>query len=348
MELNLEPSLAKICRYVIDSLDEKGYLHDSAQTIAADLNIAEINRIEEAISIVRKLEPAGIGASSLHECLVLQVQRLSNVNPAVAKIIDQHLELVAGNKIKEIAKEFHLSLMAARECCNIIRNLNPIPSNGFNTRQNKEFVLPEVAVKVDECGNLYIESDCDPVQRLSVNTYYVKLARKTDNFETQKYLEGKINRAVRLINDIGMRKKTIFRIVDVVVKLQPHYFKKGKSFLKPMTMKRVAELLNLNESTISRAVQNKFILCPWGTVSLKSLFTSPLRMVYGSDFASTNAVKEQIQSMIRLESKEHPLSDQKITDRLQKEKGIAVSRRAVAKWREELAIPTSAQRKIQK
>lgn len=343
-ELDVEPAAAKICRYLIDNLDEKGYLRYSAEEIAADLNIRKIDMVDEAIAVIRQMDPAGVGASDLRECLALQVERMPGTNPAVTTIIDRYLGLLSGNRVREIARELDIPAVDAQKCCNVIRNLNPIPSSGFNTETREQFVMPEATVKIDECGNLYIESSRDDAKRLYINRDYVRMAESTDDSEVRVYLQSKLRRASVLMSNLSNRKKTVLRVIETVVQCQPLYFKKGRSFLKPMTMKSVAEQLDLNESTISRAIQNKFILCPLGIVSLKSLFTCPVNARPDNSAASSAEVKEKIKEIIKTEDKTRPLSDQRIMAELGKS-DFAISRRTVAKYRDELGILSAAGRK---
>jgi RNA polymerase sigma-54 factor len=170
------------------------------------------------------------------------------------------------------------------------------------------------------------------------------MAESTDDSEVRVYLQSKLRRASVLMSNLSNRKKTVLRVIETVVQCQPLYFKKGRSFLKPMTMKSVAEQLDLNESTISRAIQNKFILCPLGIVSLKSLFTCPVNARPDNSAASSAEVKEKIKEIIKTEDKTRPLSDQRIMAELGKS-DFAISRRTVAKYRDELGILSAAGRK---
>lgn len=344
-ELDIGPSTAKICRFIIDSLDEKGYLRDSAEEIAASLGTQNTKAVNRALKIVKGMDPAGVGASDLRECLSLQAERQPEFNPAATIIINQYLELLAENKVKEISHILDIPVAAAQECCNAIRKLNPIPSSGFNTATCEKFVLPEAIIKLDECGNLCVESNHNETDRLFINPLYSRMAESTDDNDVKKYLKNKIKRASALIDDISNRKTTILRIIEMVVKLQPQYFKVGSYCLKPMSMKSLAGQLGLNESTVSRTIHDKFILCPLGMIPLKAFFTHPVNAGENGSAASVAAVKENIKKIIQKENRTRPLSDQEIAVELSR-CNMTIARRTVAKYREELAIPSMAKRKI--
>ena len=344
LELNVSKSIEKICRYVIESLDEKGYLHDKIEKISIDLNV-RTDMVKRAVSLVRNMDPAGVGASSLRECLLLQIERMPETNPAIVTIIDQYLELLADNKIREIAKKLSISVSDTQKYCNRIRQLNPVPSSGFNTETREKFVLPEAIVKYNECGKLEVESNRNQTDRLFINPYYLELAKNSDDAEVRKYLRSNIKRAAFLINDVSGRKKTILRIIEVIVKLQPLYFDHGRTFLKPMSMVSIAKQLSLNESTVSRAIQDKFILSSFGIIPLKSLFASPINTNQDNHVSSSAMVQEKIKEIIKLEDRISPLSDQKIVMKLQ-QSNISIARRTVAKYRKKLNIPSMIKRKI--
>lgn len=344
-ELDVYPTTARICRYIIDCLDEKGYLHDSVDDIATSLGIQKTKAVSHALEVIKGMDPAGVGASDLRECLAIQAGRQPWFNPAANAIIDRYLGLLAENKVKDIAQRLDISVATAQECCNVIRKLNPIPSSGFNTETCEKFVLPEATVKFDECGDLCVVSSCDETEQLLINPLYYTMAQNTDDPNVKKYLKDKIKRASALIDDISNRKKTILRIIEMIVKLQPQYFKGGSPFLKPMSMKFLAEQLGLNESTVSRTIQDKFILCPLGMVPLKTFFTHSVQAGKGGSATSVVTIKEKIKKIIQLEDRARPLSDQEIAVELSR-CNMTIARRTVAKYREELAIPPMMKRKI--
>ena len=341
-ELPISPSLEKICRYVIYCLDERGYLTCSAGEIANDLGLQSCKTACEAIHIIQQMEPAGIGAYDLSECLILQLNRKKKIPKATFVIAKQYLNLLAKNKIKTIAQILGISVADAQKCCDIVRNLNPIPSRGYDTCTREKFIIPEVQVSKNAEGVFCVKSLRPNRKKLYINPYYLNLAKATENDETRNYLREKIRRASSLILEITNRKTTIVRIVESILKRQLPYFENGKTFLRPMSMKSIASDVGLNESTVSRAVQDKFILCPFGLVNLKSLFSSAAS-AHTAEISSVT-IKEKIKEIIQKEKKEKPFSDEQIVSLLC-QSNMEISRRTVAKYREELSIPSSSERK---
>lgn len=343
-EIKTNAKTAKICRYLIEDLDERGYLPESAEIIAKNLRLADPKLVERAIGLIRQMEPAGVGASDLRECLTLQLQRCSDSSPAEFAIVERYLELVADNKIRLIAEKLGISVSDAQKYCDRIRSLTPIPSRGFHTGTREKFVIPDAVIRRDEGKCLTVEMNGAASRRLSIDPFYRELAQTAEDQEARKYIREKITTASSLIREVSQRTGTVARILEQIIDLQPAYFESGTSGLKPMTMKQIAERLGLNESTVSRAVQDKFILCPAGLVSIKSLFTAQLR-TEDSSGVSAAEVKNRIQQCVDSENKEDPLSDQAIVAKMQAQ-GIVISRRTVAKYRGELNIPVMAKRKV--
>ena len=343
-EIKTDAQTTKICRYIIEDLDERGYLPERAEIIANNLGIANPRRVERAIGVIRQLEPAGVGAFDLRECLTLQLQRCSDSCPAELAIVERYLELLAENKIRLIAEKLGISVSDVQKCCDRIRSLNPIPSSGFNTGTREKFVIPDAVILKDESGCLTVKMNGAASCRLSIDPLYRKLAQTAKEQETRKYIREKITRASSLIREVSQRTDTVSRVLEQIIGLQAAYFESETSALKPMTMKQIAERLGLNESTVSRAIQDKFILCPTGLVSIKSLFTARLQTENCAGVSAAEA-KKKIQRCVDLENKESPLSDQAIVAKM-KAKGIILSRRTVAKYRAELNIPVMAKRKV--
>lgn len=345
LELKLDPITEKICRYIIWDLDERGFLNNTADEIAEDLGLENAIPVGNAINIIKHMEPAGVGASCLSECLTLQLQKHPDSDPALFVIANKYLELLANNKIAVIAQKLGVPAPKAQELCSQIRSMNPIPSSGFNTGTCEKFVIPEAEIIKDSSGKFIIKSNDEFTPRVYINPFYLHLAEHPDNKETEKYLKDKIKSASSMIFGMSIRKKTITRVLEKIVELQPLYFDKGTAFLQPMTMKTIAEQLEVNESTVSRAIQNKFILCGWGIISIKSLFTYSFNTAENGLIFSSASVKQKIKGLIESERKEAPLSDQAISLNL-KESGILISRRTIAKYRNQLDIPSASHRKM--
>lgn len=328
-----------VATFLVGSLDSRGYLTlptaEAARTMGC--SEAEVLRI---LAVIQGFEPAGVGARDLAECLRLQAQRQGIYDGLVAAIIDRHLDAVAAHRLKEIAAAEHVRPAEVQMAVDIVRRLNPKPGSAYGAADSA-YITPDVIIRKGEKG-YEVEVEEAGVPQLHISALY----RQSDTFDkaTQKYIAGRLRAAAWLINSIEQRRTTIRRVVEEIVRRQPAYFEKGPASLEPMTMKDVADTIGVHESTVSRAVANKYAELPTGVVALRSLFTSrSARTETGEDVAAAQA-KSVIESFIKGEDPKKPLSDQKLCTLL-KERGIALSRRTVMKYREQLGYDSSVKRK---
>lgn len=328
-----------VATFLVGSLDSRGYLTlpvaEAARAMAC--SEAEVLRV---LSIIQGFEPAGVGARDLAECLRLQAQRSGIYEGFVAAIIDRHLDAVAAHRLKEIAAAEHVQPADVQMAVDIVRRLNPKPGAAYGAADST-YITPDVIIRKGEKG-YEVEVEEAGVPKLHISALY----RQSDTFDkkTQKYIASRLRAAAWLINSIEQRRTTIRRVVEEIVRRQPAYFEKGPASLEPMTMKDVADTIGVHESTVSRAVANKYAELPTGVVALRSLFTSrSARTETGEDVAAAQA-KSVIESFIKGEDPKKPLSDQKLCTLL-KERGIALSRRTVMKYREQLGYDSSVKRK---
>lgn len=342
----LHAQTEKICRYLIENLDERGYLPCSAEELAESAALSAW-KVKDALKIVRKLDPAGVGATDLCECLTLQLVRKPDCDPISLKIVKNHLDLVAGNKIRKIAQLLHISPDEAQKCCGEIRKLNPIPSNGYEASEPAVYILPEAEVLPGKDGSVIVRSNSLFQTGLRISPYYRRMADQTGSQDAEKFLKVKIRQASVFLRTVSSRERTIQRILQKIIERQRPCFEKGISYAKPMSIWSLAQELELNESTVSRAIHGKYIRCLFGTVALKSFFTSGIESRGESGTVSSAYVKQQIRSLVSIERKSLPYSDQHICELLHRE-GIEVSRRTVAKYRDEMQIPSAAKRKTEK
>lgn len=337
--INMDEGFAYICKYLVDCLDRKGYFYDDPGDIAKAVGIREFD-VMQALYAVQSLEPAGVGARNLQECLMLQLMRGEHFNQYTIRLAKDGLDLIAQNDVESIKKLLMLDYNEAVAVCNIIRGLNPIPSQGFYTGEDGAEVIPDILVKEID-GRFALIYNRKTLPMPQVNNDYVKMLRKNGN-DTSAYLNEKMAEAKYLIGAMQKREKTLTLIVEQIVKAQPEFFAGGKN-LVPMTMESIASQINLNVSTVSRAVQNKFVSCAAGTIELRRMFESGLKGK-NSDMISVSMIKRLIETYIKEENPISPLSDEKICKALQSV-DIDISRRTVAKYREELGIASSAARK---
>lgn len=336
---NENESERAVATFLVGSLDSRGYLTLPVAEVvrAMACSEAEVLRI---LAVIQGFEPAGVGARDLAECLRLQAQRQGIYDGLVAAIIDRHLDAVAAHRLKEIAAAEHVRPAEVQMAVDIVRRLNPKPGAAYGAADSA-YITPDVIIRKGEKG-YEVEVEEAGVPQLHISALY----RQSDTFDkaTQKYIASRLRAAAWLINSIEQRRTTIRRVVEEIVRRQTAYFEKGPAFLEPMTMKEVADTIGVHESTVSRAVANKYAELPTGVIALRSFFTArSARTDTGEDVAAARA-KSAIERFIKGEDPKKPLSDQKLCTLLKAE-GIALSRRTVMKYREQLGYDSSVKRK---
>lgn len=342
IDLGVKDYLFPICEYIIDNLDERGYLEVSEEEISKQLNV-EISIAREAIKIVQSLEPIGIAAMDLRECLKLQLERNGVLNNHLSVIIDEHLENIADNRYNLIAKSLGIELKEAQYYGDIIKSLQPKPSSGFYTGDEISYTAPDAYIK--EIGSeFHILMNENLVPKLNINEIYKEIIKNENDVAAVEYVKEKINSALFLMKSIEHRKSTIYKVLEKILEIQQDFFKYGESYLKPMSLKDISESIGMHESTISRAIKDKYINTNRGTIKIKDLFTVGLSSANSAEDVSASIIKKEIKKMIDKEDKSKPLSDQAICDYLN-EQGMNISRRTVAKYREEMNIKASSKRK---
>lgn len=337
--LDLPSDFASLCAYIIDDLNRQGYLATAPEEIA-EITGRDIFHVMQAIYVVQSFQPAGVGARSLQECLLFQLGQGPNFNQNSIRLIKGGLGLIAKNDINGIMKLLNCSRDKAISMCGIIKSLNPIPSQGYYTGENKAYIQPDARI-TQEGNNIVIQINRDGMPELIVNKDYEKLLKSTADDETGKYLQKQYNEAQELIKAVGDRESTMAQILKIIAGIQKDYFEDGKS-LQPMSMTDIADALNLNVSTISRAVQEKYIDCAAGIVELKSLFSGGIVSQTGVN-VSTPVIKQKIAEFINAEDSSSPLSDESIRIALETAQ-IKISRRTVTKYRKEMGIDASSMR----
>lgn len=340
----IDPSLLAIGRYLIGSIDDNGYLSGTTAEVAEQLGVSE-DTVIEVLTLIQTFDPVGVGARSLQECLLLQLsqrqEEYTRREYALASaVIKDHLDQVAMGRYKQIAEKLRCSPHEVQQAVDIIRTLDPKPGSAFGGGQ-PGYIVPDVIV--ERINQQYVITINDKhVPQLSINSYYRQIVRDEQS-DARKYVEGRINAAVWLIKSIEQRQRTLYNVTEAIINLQQDFFDYGSKFLRPLTMKKVAEQVGVHESTVSRAAANKYIDTPHGVFAMNTFFSAGLQSAGGEDI-SASRVKQQIKELIAAEDQTQPLSDQVLSDILNG-KGIKVSRRTVAKYREELSIPASSRRK---
>lgn len=319
-------------------LDSRGYLAEQDYSVFAS-DMGE-DKALKALKLLQSLSPAGIGARSLAECLCLQLERMPECSSLCTEIAAKHLELMSKGHFKQIAKLCNASVNEVQQACQIIRSLDPKPARGFETQDRAEYVLPDFMLEED--GRLLLGQSYSP--KLSLSTYYRDMLNDEAAPEIKEYLEQKFRQAEQLITNIEKRNHTAFKCMQAIMEKQRSFFEgRGKNPLKPLTHADIAELTGYSESTISRVVNGKYIQCSFGTYPLSYFFSAALTR--GEQSVSSDDARGRISELVEHEDKSAPLSDQDIVELLVKE-GIGISRRTVAKYRQQLGIPGTYARKI--
>ena len=333
----------KIGEFLIGNIDEAGYLKCTLQEVAECLGQTE-EEILKVLLTIQSFEPLGVGARNLKECLLIQIDFLNLRNSLLEKMVNNHLEDVAEGRLQKIASQLGVSVQEVQRTADALKTLDPRPGRAFFSIDDIKYIVPDVVV--EKVGKEYIILVNDTTApRLNINRGYrdVLLKGEPANEEAKKFIEDKLNSASWLIKSIEQRRLTIYKVANCLVELQQDFLENGVKYLKPLNLKRVADIVGVHESTISRATSNKYIQTPQGIFEMKYFFSSGLDQV-GGEGVSSESIKRVVKDLISDEDAKRPLSDQKITDRLQKE-GINISRRTVAKYRDELGIPSTSKRK---
>ncbi|MBO1513926.1 RNA polymerase factor sigma-54 [Metabacillus bambusae] len=325
---------------LINALDANGYLKDNLIDLARIVNVSE-ELLESKLYMLQSLEPAGIGARSLQECILLQLRRLPIRNELAETIISDHFRSFAEKSWKDLAKKLNVSIIEIQEIQHEIRKLEPRPGLKFESDEST-YVTPDMIVRKTN-NELQIIYNDELIPQLLFNQPLEPAIQNTMDTETKDYYSKKLTQGRWLQRAIEQRKETMLNVMKVIIQKQHDYFLYGKNLLKPLTLKDIAEALDIHESTVSRTVKDKFIQTPHGLVSMKSFFSTKLDEESGE--VSSASVKMKLQEMINSEDKKKPLSDQKIANELKSSYGINISRRTVTKYREQLNISTSAIRK---
>lgn len=326
--------------YLIGCIDDNGYFTGTVEDVAAELDLPS-DRVEAILSLIQGFDPAGVGARTLAECLRIQVRQRGVDDPLVEQIIDEYLEPAASGRFAWIAGRIGVTIEDVRRAMQLIRTLNPKPGSSICAASPCSYVVPDITVRKIDGEYLILINDTQ-VPGLRVNPYYRRLARDADG-DTRRFIEGRIGNALWLIRSIEQRRQTLYKVMQTIIELQSAFFEIGSRHLTPMTMKQVADRVGVHESTVSRATANKYVATMHGLFSLRSFFSTGVSAMDGSTMSATR-VKREIRELVAKEDPEKPLSDQALTELLAKQ-GIAVSRRTVAKYREELEILPSCRRK---
>jgi len=337
----LRPEVVAVARHLISYINDHGYLvapplDEIAESLALSLEL-----VQESLQELQALDPLGVAARDLRECLLLQAEAYE-LSPLVKEMIDLHLNDLERRRYPQIARARAVSLDEVYEAMQRIQALDPYPGNAFSSDE-PQYVIPDLYV-VREAGDYRVQTNDEGLPKLKINNYYKRMIRQSSDQEAKQYVTERLNAAYALIKSVEQRKQTIVRVMESIIKHQRDFFEHGPEHLKPLVLKTIADDLELHESTISRVTTNKYVQTPRGLYDLKFFFNSMIQGAGSQDDLASEAVKVKIKKLIGDEDPKRPLSDQKITDKLG-EDGLQIARRTVAKYREALGILPSSQRK---
>ncbi len=331
-----------ISQWIIGNLDDDGYLKSTVEEVARQAG-ADPALVERALAKVQQLDPSGVAARNLRECLLLQIQALEITDPLVLAIVDRHLDLLQKRDFRGLSRALGVDLDALSAAASIIGRLEPKPGRSFGG-DDPVYITPDIYVyKVDDEFHILLNEDGMP--KLKINNVYrdVLSGGKGVAKDTREYVHEKLRSAQWLIKSIHQRERTMYKVMKSIIRYQRDFFEHGISHLKPLNLRDVADDIEMHESTVSRVTTNKYVHTPQGIFELKYFFNSSISRFDGEAIAS-ESVKEKIRKIIENEDSRRPLSDQRIAEML-KSANIDIARRTVTKYREAMNLLSSTKRR---
>ncbi|MBX3292666.1 MAG: RNA polymerase factor sigma-54 [Acidobacteria bacterium] len=339
--LDLSESESEAADEIIGNLDEDGRLRTTIDDIAASVGCSPMT-VEYARQALMRLDPIGCGAFNVKECLLTQLEALGQADTLACRLVRDHLEDLQPHRLQHLAKATGVGLHELNDTLIRIRQLDPYPGRRYSSEE-AVFVSPEVYIeKIDDDYVIYFADDGSPRLRIS-HTYQSMLEQPDTSKETRDFIKDKMRSAVDLLRNIEHRRQTIYRVVECIVRRQRDFLDKGVEYIRPMMLKDVAEDIGMHLSTISRVVNRKYAHTPQGVIELRRFFSEGMLNEEGEE-VSTRILKLKIKKMVEEEDSKDPLTDNEIAKILSKE-GVKLSRRTVAKYRDQMNIPGSRERK---
>ena len=340
-----DPLKLKIGEFIIGNIDEDGYLHASIEEIAKQLEVEDLALIEEVLKIIQEFEPKGVASRTLNECLLIQAKYKANgYTELVTRIVNEHLNDLGQKRYLEIARKLGVSVERVKEAACIIGSLDPKPARNYRPIASNIYIKPDIIIRKDIDDNYQILMNNDGIPALQINPFYRKMLHKSNLSNVEKaYIHEKLKNALQFMKSLEQRGQTILEITKLILKKQTAFLEQGAAALVPMTLKDVAEEIDRNESTVSRAISNKYLDTPQGLLPMKFFFSQGLSDNKEGNI-SNRSVKEEIKFLVQDENKRSPLSDQDIQNHFTR-KGMTIARRTISKYRQKLQILPSHLRK---
>lgn len=341
---DFDPGERIIAEWLIGNIDDNGYVAYPLDDISATSGIDEED-LERVLKKIQKLDPPGVGARNLRECILIQYETRGEKDALFEEIVGSHFDLIEKNGLKELVKVTGQPMERIREVMERVKSMDPKPGRNFGD-ENTIYVAPDVyVVKTDNAFEVHLDND--EIPELRMNRYYLELlmTKKTGG-EARRYIKNKVKQAEWFIKSIQQRQKTLYQTAESIVRFQTEFFEHGLRSLKPLILKDVAQDIGVHESTVSRVTTNKYMSTPFGVYEMKFFFPTGIGNEDG-DMLSTNVVMDMIAEHVTNEDKRTPLTDDDIVVLLKQKDNIRIARRTVAKYREILNIPSSRDRRLQ-
>jgi RNA polymerase sigma-54 factor len=335
--------MREIGEAIIGNLDDDGYLVATVEDLV-NMGSWPPAEVDRALRLVQGFDPVGVAARDLQESLLLQLRHGGHAGSPAERIVAEHMRLLQNHQIPELAKKLGIGIDELKPHIELIRHLDPKPGSRYNPSQS-QYVIPDVyIVKVEDQYVAVLNEEGLP--QLRISPVYRRLLDKGsgNSDETRAYVKDKFRSALWLIKSVEQRQKTIHKVASSIINFQKDFLDHGIEYLRPLVLRDVATDIGMHESTVSRVVTNKYMHTPQGVFEMKYFFHSGIASSYGEAVSSVT-IKQRIRKIIDQEDARKPLSDSKIVSMLQRE-GLDLARRTIAKYREELKIPTSNQRKV--
>ncbi|MEG2638594.1 MAG: RNA polymerase factor sigma-54 [Clostridiales bacterium] len=341
--ISISDEAKRIGCFIISNLGRDGYLLMTPDKMAETLKCSE-KAVEDVLTVIRGFDPPGIGGINLQQCLLFQLDEKDANYSKVKTIIENYLDMVASNRLPQIAKKMKLPVGEVQSLIDFIRTLNPRPGLEFEDSTVVEYIYPDVVIEKVEDKFVVVVNDA-AVPKVGINGFYLRLIRDDDHItdEAKDFIKDKLNAAAWIVKGIEQRRSTIYNIAEAVIELQHDFFEKGPEYLVPLNLSNVAEMVNVHESTVSRAISNKFVQTPHGLYAWKYFFVNGVGDA--DDYTSSvTHIKSVLKELVDNEDVAKPLNDECLVTLLE-EKGIFISRRTVAKYRKDLGIISAGKRK---
>jgi RNA polymerase sigma-54 factor len=338
----LTPEEREGAHWIIGNLDDDGYLRDGIEDVSRQSGIP-LESLEAALAKVQGFDPPGVAARDLRECLMLQINALAIDDELVRRIVEECLDLLQKRDLRGIARTLAVPIEAVAVACRVIGNLEPWPGRQFGG-DDPVYITPDIhVVRLGDDYHILLNEDGLP--KLRINNLYREVLQRGNGVakDTKDYVQDKVRSALWLIKSIHQRQRTIYKVMQSILKHQREFFDRGINYLKPLNLRDVADDIEMHESTVSRVTSNKYVNTPQGIFELKYFFNSSISRIEG-DAVASESVKERIRKIIAAEDSRRPLSDQRIAEML-KAANIDIARRTVTKYREALNILSSTRRR---